>query len=139
MKITKSQLKRIIKEEIEKMFSEEYAPEASGRTVARIANELTAAGFGNPAGAQDVAKAIDAAVIAGVSDEETLKQKALNVGGLGSADVVAQIDRLVQKASRLGAGENDISTTATDRPLSRKEKFLKSVGGRSYGKPGGSW
>jgi hypothetical protein len=104
MKITKNELKQIIKEELQAVLLEynptstEFAPEE--RTTLRIAGELQDAGFGNPAAAQEVAKAIDAAVLAGISDEETLKQKALNVGGAGSTEIVAQLTNLTKKANR---------------------------------------
>jgi hypothetical protein len=89
MKITKSQLKQIIKEELEAVLLE-YDPGEEGRTTSRIANELLAAGYGNPAGATDVAAAIDAAVLAGVSDEETLKQEALSAGGLNANKIATK-------------------------------------------------
>lgn len=104
MKITKNELKQIIKEELQAVLLEynptstEFAPEE--RTTLRIAGELQSSGFGNPAAAQDVAKAIDAAVLAGISDEETLKQKALNVGGAGATQIVAQLTNLTKKANR---------------------------------------
>ena len=99
MKITKNELKQIIKEELKAVLLE-YDPGEEERTTLRIARELQDAGFGNPAAAQEVAKAIDAAVLAGISDEETLKQKALNVGGAGSTEIVAQLTDLTKKANR---------------------------------------